>query len=142
MTTAWGSPSGRSGLLASEIALAAVSVGFVLSTARLFSSGDHLGAVLLCAVAAHLVPTLLRRRGLGTPLSLAMTAVTAAIVVANIAAPAETRFLLPTPAAFGAAAAELDTAFDPFRTLVAPVEADPGFVIADRKSTRLNSSHT
>src|SRR5699024_3250216 len=74
--------SGRERLvLAAEVLLGAITLAAVLGMSRLFDGGGWLGPIAANAVAAHLVATGLRRRGLSLPVAAAVMVPAAALVI-------------------------------------------------------------
>lgn len=118
-------------MLQAEIALALMSVTWVLSLGRLLTSWDLvLTVVLPMALGGHIVAGLTRR----TKMNFAGTYVTSSVFVAEVLAlglyPATLYWgFVPTGATLDAARADLAAAVDDFREVVAPTDFINGYVI-------------
>lgn len=114
----------------SEVALAAVTVVTVAGLWRLFLDQSFAVPLLAHAVVAHIVVTVLRRRGLGIAASGAVVAglATVAVVWGHLW---HTTFAgLPTTETFRVAGDRLTEAWRAFGHVEAPTEVLPGFVLA------------
>ena len=98
--------------------------------ARLFYGGGLLGTLTVNAVAAHLVASALRRRGVSLPLAAAMMAVAAAVVVTSAMYFSTNVAGLPTGDTWSAMSTDLDAAWRLYQDVVAPAPVAPGFVLA------------
>lgn len=117
-------------LPAAEVALALITVAVVLGMSRLFTGGGWLGPLTANALAAHLVASLSRRRGLSLPRAAVLTAAAAALVTTWTLYGSTTSFGVPTPGTVGAMRTDLDLAWSLYQSVVAPAPAAPGFVLA------------
>ncbi len=115
---------------ASEVGLAAVSVAAALGMGRLFDSSEWAAPLLLNAVAAHVVVTWLRRRGLSLPATGALMVVASALVVTWTSYWSTTLVGLPTGRTWAAMGGDLSDAWVLYRDAVAPAPVEPGFVLA------------
>ena len=117
-------------VLAAELLLLGVTMAAVLGMARLFDGGGWLGPLTVNAVAAHLVASALRRRGVSLPLAAALMAVAAAVVVTWTMYWSTTVAGLPTGDTWSAMSTDLDAAWRLYQDVVAPAPVAPGFVLA------------
>ena len=117
-------------LLGSEFALWLVSVVSLTGLVRLFDGYSFLPKILAVATISHLIAAVLRRTGLGIPLSILTSTVAMVPTLATVIYPATTRFLLPTADTWRTAGADLSEAWDAFGVVKAPTEALTGFVLA------------
>jgi transglutaminase-like putative cysteine protease len=116
--------------LATEMALAGVTVAAVLGMHRLFADGSFRAPVLLQVVVAHVAMAAIRRWHLpfraAVPLSIGL----AALSIAWAQYPETTWLLLPSPDTLSAVQADLDAAWGLFQQVQAPAPVEPGFVFA------------
>jgi transglutaminase-like putative cysteine protease len=117
-------------LLATEVALALVTVAAIIGMHRLFVDGSYRGPLALQAIAAHLVVAVLRRRGVALLPAAALTAVAAVLFISWTRFGDTVAYLLPTGATLHAAGADLDAAWRLFGDEKAPVAVLNGFVVA------------
>lgn len=113
--------------IAVDLALTGVSVAVALTLTRLFSTGDFLPRLLLSVGCAHLIAAVLRRLGVPVALAIIASLLLGGVVISQLYLRNTTSFGLPTSDTFSALSAELESAFGPFRRLVAPVDAAIGF---------------
>lgn len=116
--------------LAGELALVAVTVALVVTSARLFHDLSFLGAALLVVIAAHGCAITLRRLRVGAGAATIALVVIGAIVISWIHLGSTTHFGLPTGATLDAARSAISSAFSGFRQSVAPVPTRLGFDLA------------
>lgn len=117
-------------VLAAEVALAAVTLSVVLGMDRLFSDTGWLRPLLLHTAAAHVVVTVLRRRGLSLPVAALVTAGAAALAVSWVSHPGTTLLGIPTGDTWAAIDADLSEAWALYKDVKAPTPTAEGFVIA------------
>lgn len=123
--------SGRQRLvLAAEVLLGATTLAAVLGMSRLFAGGGWLGPIAANAVAAHLVATALRRRGLSLPVAAAVMVPAAGLVISWTCYWSTTRAGIPTSTTWTTARADLSQAWTLYQRVVAPTPAEAGFVVA------------
>jgi transglutaminase-like putative cysteine protease len=111
-----------------EVALAAITLATVLGMSRLFVGGGWLGPLLVNAAAAHLVATVLRRRGVPLGIAAAVMAAAAVLVVSWATYWSTTKLGIPTGDTFSTLRHDLDAAWGEYRKVDAPTVALPGFV--------------
>jgi transglutaminase-like putative cysteine protease len=129
VTTA--APPARAPHLAwAELALAGVTAAVVYGFSRLFASWAFLWPLLGVAAYAHLSAMLLRRRGVGVPLSALVSTAGFVLLASWLWFPSTTRFLLPGPATLDAVRDESQRSWEAFRELAAPVPVQDGFLLA------------
>lgn len=121
---------GRSLLLGGEVALLAITLAVVLGMSRLFVDGGWLAPLVANAVAAHLVVTVARRRGLTVLPAAALTSVAALVVISWASYASTTAFGLPTGHTFSSMRLDLDRAWSLYQSVVAPAPVEVGFVVA------------
>jgi transglutaminase-like putative cysteine protease len=113
-----------------EIFLVLVTLSVVASFSRVFAGGDFATPLVVVAVATHLSLVLARRRGLGLPLTAAITVPGYVVLTSWIFFAGTTRLLLPTPDTFTAAGDALHASWSSFQEVVAPTTPEPGFLLA------------
>jgi transglutaminase-like putative cysteine protease len=121
---------GRSLLLGSEIALAAVTLAVVLGMSRLFADGGWLGPLAVNAIAAHAVAAVLRRRGVSLPLAAVLMSLGAALVGTWTSYWWTTAAGIPTGDTWSAMSDDLSGAWALYQNVVAPAPVEVGFVLA------------
>lgn len=114
----------------SELALAAVTLAAVVSLSRLMSGASWLGPVVAAAAASHALAAGCRRRGLPLGVTVAASLVALWFGCAWVFAPASTFYGLPGRGAAVALGHHLATAWERFAEVRAPVDPEPGFVLA------------
>ena len=117
-------------LLASELALALVTVAAIVGMHRLFADGSYRPALLAQALGAHLVVAVLRRLGLSLPVAAVVTVVAAALVLTWGHYLDTTVALLPTPDTISAVDEDLAAAWRLFQDVDAPAPPTDGFLVA------------
>ena len=119
----------RSLVPAAEVALCVLTVLTAAGMWRLFEDGSFFPPLAAHAVAAHVVVTVLRRRGFGVGSSFAITMGVALLVVAWLHLWDSTVLGIPTPDTVGAAGDELRRAWRTFGDTRAPAPVLPGFLV-------------
>ena len=122
--------SERSLVRVGEVALALITVAAVLGMSRLFAGGNWIGPLVINAVAAHVVTTLLRRRDLPLGLAAIVMAIAAALVVSWTCYWSTTTLGVPTGDTLSLARTDLSHAWSEYQTVKAPTVALTGFVVA------------
>ncbi len=117
-------------LLATEVALALVTLAAVTGMHRLFIDGSYRGSLALQAIAAHVVVATLRRRRLPLLPAAAVTGVAAVLFITWTRFGDTVGYLLPTGATLGAAGDDLDAAWRVFQEVKAPAPVVNGFIVA------------
>jgi transglutaminase-like putative cysteine protease len=117
-------------LLATEVALAVVTLAAVTGMHRLFVDGSYRGPLALQAIAAHLVVATLRRRRVPLLASAAITGVAAILFITWTRFGDTVGYLLPTGATLNAAMDDLDAAWRVFQDVKAPAPVVNGFIVA------------
>jgi len=120
----------RSLVVAAEVGLAVVTLAAMLGMSRLFAGGGWLGPLAANAVAAHLVVSSARRRGLSLPTTGVVMVLGALLVATWTSYGATTTFLLPTAHTLSAMRADLDQAWSLYQDVLAPAPVETGFVLA------------
>lgn len=123
-------PGPRSLVLAAEILLAALTLAVVLGMGRLFDGGGWLGPIAANAVAAHLVVTAARHRGLSLPVVAVLMIPAAALVVSWTSYWSTTFAGMPTGTTWTTAWGDLSEGWTLYQQVVAPTPAEAGFVVA------------
>jgi transglutaminase-like putative cysteine protease len=117
-------------LLATEVALWAVTAAAIVGMHRLFLDGSYRGPLLLEAIAAHVTVALLRRRGVRLVPAALATAAAAVLAMTWIHYAGTTTALVPTGDTWAAASADLRAAWRLFQDVDAPAPVDTGFLLA------------
>jgi transglutaminase-like putative cysteine protease len=117
-------------LLATEVALAVVTLTAVTGMHRLFLDGSYRGPLALQAIAAHLVVAALRRRRVPLLAAAGLTAIAAVLFLTWTRFGETVTYLLPTGETVRAAGDDLDAAWQLFQDEKAPVPALNGFIVA------------
>ncbi len=117
-------------LVASEVALAIVTITAIVGMHRLFLDGSYRGPLVLQAIVAHLTVTLLRRAGVRLVPAAIATAGIAVIFITWTRFPDTTRWLLPTPDTFGQLGDDLSSSWRLFGHVRAPAPVENGFLAA------------
>jgi transglutaminase-like putative cysteine protease len=117
-------------VLAAEVALAAVTLVTVLGMSRLFDGREWLAPLVVNAVAAHVVVTLCRRRGLSLPASGAVMALGAVVVATWTGYWSTTAIGIPTGETWSLMRADLGDAWRLYQDVRAPAPVETGFVLA------------
>jgi transglutaminase-like putative cysteine protease len=117
-------------LLATEVALALVTLAAVTGMHRLFIDGSYRGPLALQAIAAHVVVATLRRRRLSLWPSAAITTVAAVLFITWTRFGDTVGYLLPTGATLSAVGDDLDAAWRVFQDVKAPAPVVNGFIVA------------
>jgi transglutaminase-like putative cysteine protease len=113
-----------------EIFLVLVTLAVVASFSRVFAGADFAIPLVVVALATHGALAWARRRGLGLPLTAAVTVAGFVIVASWIFFAGTTRLLLPSPSTFSAARDALQSSWSSFQEAVAPTPPEPGFLLA------------
>lgn len=96
MSTASRRPTAHQELsVASEVALAALTVAAVIGFGRLFENGRFFGPAFLAAVGSHLTARAGRRLGLGLPAAALFSVVVGTIALVWLIEPATTTYGIP-----------------------------------------------
>ncbi len=117
-------------LLATEVALALVTLTAVTGMHRLFIDGSYRGPLALQAIAAHVVVATLRRRRVALLPAAAITAVAGLLFITWTRFGDTVGYLLPTGATLSAAGDDLDAAWRVFQDVKAPAPVVNGFIVA------------
>ncbi|MCP3938426.1 MAG: DUF4129 domain-containing protein [Actinomycetia bacterium] len=117
-------------LLASEMALIAVTLSTVVALSRLFENNDYLAPTAGAALASHLLAMLLRRARLSTAVSLATSTVVMVFFVANVRYGSTTTARAPTGETWSTLGNDLSQAWDAFSIVKAPTIALEGFIVS------------
>jgi len=120
----------RTGTLATELALVAVTAALAITSVRLFRDISFLGRALLVVLAAHGCAFALRRLRVGAGAATIALVVLGAIVISWIHLWSTTHLGLPTGGTLDAARLGIRSAFSGFRQSVAPVPTRLGFDLA------------
>ncbi|MDQ6727654.1 MAG: DUF3488 and transglutaminase-like domain-containing protein, partial [Actinomycetota bacterium] len=112
---------------AAEAGLVLMSAAAGLGLCRLYADGAFLGPVLLAVAAVHILAIACRRRGLNPLVSLAVSAAGLAVFVTWVIEPNVS--LIPGPAVWHAASADLNEAWRRFGEVVAPTKMTRGFAL-------------
>jgi transglutaminase-like putative cysteine protease len=116
--------------IASELALAALTIGAVVGFGRLFDNGRYFGPVFVAAFGSHLAAWAGRRLGLGLPAAALLSLVAGAVVIVWVIEPSTTTYGVPRGASWHAVANDLRDAWQRFGDVVAPTPSTEGFVAA------------
>jgi transglutaminase-like putative cysteine protease len=114
---------------ATEVALGLVTAAAIVGMHRLFVDGSYRGALVLQALLAHLVVTLLRRAGVRLVPAAAITASAAVVFITWTRFPETTAWGLPTADTFRAVGDDVSTAWSLFGKVRAPAPVQNGFVV-------------
>ncbi|HKA85814.1 MAG TPA: DUF3488 and transglutaminase-like domain-containing protein [Acidimicrobiales bacterium] len=117
-------------LLATEVALALVTLAAIAGMHRLFDDGSFRGPLILQAIAAHVVVATLRRRRVALLPAAAITAVAAALFITWTRFGDTVGYLFPTGATLTAAGDDLNDAWRVFQDVKAPAPVVNGFIVA------------
>jgi transglutaminase-like putative cysteine protease len=117
-------------LLATEVALALVTLAAVTGMHRLFVDGSYRGPLALQAIAAHVVVATLRRRRVALLPAAGITAVAAVLFITWTRFGDTLGYLLPTGATLSALGDDLDAAWRVFQDVKAPAPVVNGFIVA------------
>jgi transglutaminase-like putative cysteine protease len=117
-------------LLATEVALALVTLAAVTGMHRLFLDGSYRGPLALQAIAAHAVVATLRRRRVALLPAAAITAVAGMLFITWTRFGDTLGYLLPTGATLSALGDDLDAAWRVFQDVKAPAPVVNGFIVA------------
>jgi transglutaminase-like putative cysteine protease len=117
-------------LLATEVALALVTLAAVIGMHRLFIDGSYRGPLALQGIAAHLVVATLRRRRVPLVAAAGLTAVAAVLFITWTRFGDTVAYLLPTGDTLTAVGDDLDRAWQLFGDEKAPVTVLNGFIVA------------
>lgn len=115
--------------LAVDLAMLGVSAATAVTLARAFRDWSELPRLLLVVLIAHIAARLTRVARLGALVATGVLLVGGAVVLTLLWYRHISPWGLPTPAVGRAAAADARAAFGPFRSLVAPIDAVPGFTL-------------
>jgi transglutaminase-like putative cysteine protease len=115
---------------AAEVGLLSITLAAVVGMHRLFATGGWLGPLAAHAVAAHLLASLLRRRGLSLPVSAGIMAIAAGLVASWTSYWSTTTLGLPTGTTWTRMQDDLSTAWSVYQDVVAPAPVKTGFVLA------------
>jgi transglutaminase-like putative cysteine protease len=116
--------------IAAEVGLLAVTLASVIGMHRLFATSDWVAPLMIHATAAHVVATVLRRRGVSLGVSALAMVAAAGLVTAWVSYWATTTVGIPTGATVTAFRADLSDAWTLYRDVVAPAPVQTGFVVA------------
>ena len=116
--------------MASELALAALTIGAVISFGRLFDNGRYFGPVFVAAIGSHLVAWAGRRVGLSLPAAALLSLLAGAVVLVWVIEPSTTTYGIPRGASWHAVTNDLRDAWRRFGDVVAPTPSTEGFVAA------------
>ena len=114
---------------ATEVALGLVTVAAIVGMHRLFVDGSYRGALVLQALLAHLVVTLLRRAGVRLVPAAAITAAAAVLFITWTRFPETAAWGLPTTDTFRAVGDDVSSAWSLFGKVRAPAPVENGFVV-------------
>jgi transglutaminase-like putative cysteine protease len=114
---------------ATEVALCFLTVAAIISMHRLFVDGSFRGALILQALAAHLVVTVLRRLGVRLTPAAAITAAAAVLCITWTRFPETTAWGLPTTETLRAVGDDVSSAWSLFGRVRAPAPVENGFVV-------------
>ena len=117
-------------LLATEVALALVTLAAVTGMHRLFLDGSYRGPLALQAIAAHAVVATLRRQRVALLPAAAITAVAGVLFISWTRFGDTLGYLLPTGATLSTAGDNLDAAWRVFQDVKAPAPVVNGFIVA------------
>jgi transglutaminase-like putative cysteine protease len=117
-------------LLATEVALALVTLTAITGMHRLFVDGSYRGPLALQAVAAHVVVATLRRRRVALLPGGGITAVAGLLFITWTRFGDTVGYLLPTGATLSAAGDDLEGAWRVFQDVKAPAPVVNGFIVA------------
>jgi transglutaminase-like putative cysteine protease len=117
-------------LLATEVALALVTLAAVTGMHRLFLDGSYRGPLALQAIAAHVVVATLRRRRVAVLPAAAITVVAGLLFISWTRFGDTLGYLLPTGATLSAVGDDLDAAWRVFQDVKAPAPVVNGFIVA------------
>jgi transglutaminase-like putative cysteine protease len=110
-----------------EVGLVGMSVAAAIGMGRLFADASFLPVVLLAVAVSHGLAMACRRRGVGPLSTLAVSIVGLVLFVTWVVEPHVS--LLPGPATWHAAIADLRDAWGRFSEVVAPAKVTRGFVL-------------
>jgi transglutaminase-like putative cysteine protease len=114
---------------ATEVALASLTVAAIIGMHRLFVDGSYRGALVLQAILAHLVVTVLRRVGVRLVPAAAITAAAAVLCITWTRFPETSAWGLPTADTFRAVGHDVEAAWSLFGKVRAPAPVENGFVV-------------
>ncbi len=117
-------------VVTAEVALAAVTLAAVIGMGRLFDGQEWVGPLLVNALAAHLVVTICRRRGLALLSTAGVMALGAAVVATWTSYWSTTVAGIPTGDTWTAMRVDLSDAWSLYQDVVAPAPVETGFVLA------------
>jgi transglutaminase-like putative cysteine protease len=117
-------------LLATEVALALVTLAAITGMHRLFIDGSYRGPLALQAIAAHVVVATLRRRRVALLPAAAITAAAGILFISWTRFGDTLGYLLPTGATLSALGDDLDAAWRVFQDVKAPAPVVNGFIVA------------
>jgi transglutaminase-like putative cysteine protease len=121
---------GRSLVVATEVALAAVTAAAMLGMSRLFVGGEWLLPLAVNAAVAHVAVTMCRRRGLSLPVTALLMTLGAAVVVTWTSYWSTTVGGIPSSETWTAMRADLGDAWLLYQDVRAPAPVETGFVLA------------
>jgi transglutaminase-like putative cysteine protease len=117
-------------IVADEVALLLVTAAAIVGMHRLFEDGSFRGPLLLQALVAHVVVTVLRRLGVRIVPAALITAAAAALFITWTRFPETTHFALPSGDTLRAAGDDLQAAWRLFGKVRAPAPVSNGFLAA------------
>jgi transglutaminase-like putative cysteine protease len=117
-------------LLATEVALALVTLAAITGMHRLFIDGSYRGPLALQAIVAHVVVATLRRRRVALLPAAAITAAAGILFISWTRFGDTLGYLLPTGATLSALGDDLDGAWRVFQDVKAPAPVVNGFIVA------------
>jgi len=123
-------PAPRSLVAVAEVGLGLLTLAVVLGMSRLFDDGGWLGPLTANAVAAHVVVTVCRRRGLSLGATVPIMAVAAFVVAAWTCYWSTTTAGIPTGDTWSMMGTDLTDAWRLYQDVVAPAPVETGFVLA------------
>jgi transglutaminase-like putative cysteine protease len=114
---------------ATEVALGFLTVAAIIGMHRLFIDGSYRGALVLQALVAHLVVTVLRRAGVRLVPAAAITAAAAVLFITWTRFPETAAWGLPTADTLRAVGDDVSSAWSLFGKVRAPAPVENGFVV-------------
>jgi transglutaminase-like putative cysteine protease len=115
--------------LATEVALGFLTVAAILGMHRLFVDGSYRGALVLQALLAHLVVTVLRRARVRLVPAAAITTAAAVLCITWTRFPETAAWGLPTADTLRAVSDDVSAAWSLFGRVRAPAPVENGFVV-------------
>ena len=116
--------------VASEVALALVTLAAIVGMHRLFLDGSYRGPLAVQAVVASVLVAVLRRAGVRLLPAAGITLVAGLLFITWTRFPDTTRWLLPTPDTFARVGDDLSASWRLFGDVRAPAPVENGFLAA------------